>query len=188
MNRGRGKPKVAKLYPKQRVMMGFSSNVKEQLEAFVGNLKDQAFRPAAYAAVTLLYYEMRFRTEGGQGDGTLRDSIYRWRVKEDIGNQAIFYAGVNKRKAPHWWLVENGHWQYYTVIRPADGPYAGQYVTLKNKPLPVPKWVPAKPYIRPAADKLPQAMQVAMRVLKERTKYLIRGVNAPPIDAEYEFY
>lgn len=186
---GRGKAKQAKLYPSQRMAITFDSNIKEQLTAFVGRLNDDVFRPAAYAAVTVLYDELKLRTEGGQySEGDLNAAMYRWREKGDIGNKAIFYAGVNKRKAPHWWVVEHGHWQYFTVVKPETGPYAGQFVTLKNKPLPQPKFVPAKPYLGPAADKLPEAMQVAMRVMKERLKYVIRGVETPAMGGEYEFY
>lgn len=178
----RGNSKTARTYPSQTLSIRFENDIKAQLEAFVGRLNDEVFRPAAFAAVTVLYDEMRVRVSYEKGD--LFDAIYRWRVKEDIGNQAIFYAGVNKRKAPHWWLVEHGHWQYYRVIKPDDGPYAGQYVTLKDQPLAQPKFVPAKPYIRPAVDKLPQAMQEAMRVLKLRLRGVMRN-QIPLNDLEY---
>lgn len=167
----------AKLYNASTFSIEFDSNIKEKLEKFAGDVVNEALRPAAYAAVTVLYDEMRIRVP--VGEGLLKSAIYRWREKDDIGEQAIFYAGVNKRKAPHWWWIEHGHFQYHTVVRLENG----DFITLKNKPLPQPKYVPAKPYIRPTADaKIGAAMDEAMKVLKQRLNGLIKGANATITD------
>lgn len=170
----RGNSKTARTYQKQTVGIVFENNIKEQLEKFASRLKDEVFRPAAFAGVTVLYNELQIRAP--EQFGTLKDAMYRWREKGNIGLRETFYAGVNKRKAPHWWLVEHGHWQYYVVTYIEEGPQAGTWVTIKDKPLAQPRFVPAQPYLRPTADaKLQPAMQEAMKVLKQRLKALING-------------
>lgn len=167
----------ARLFNAKTFSVEFDSNIKEKLDKFAGDLVNEALRPAAYAGVTVLYDEMRIRVP--VGEGLLKSAIYRWRDKDNIGEQAIFYVGVNKKKAPHWWWMEHGHYQYHTVIK-LD---SGEYITLKNKPLPQPKYIPAKPYIRPTVDaKMGEALEVAKTVLTERLNGIIRGSNATITD------
>lgn len=167
----------ARLFNSQSFSIEFDSNIKEKLEKFAGDFVNEALRPAAYAGVTVLYDEMRIRVP--VDEGLLKSAIYRWREKDNIGEQAIFYAGVNKQKAPHWWWIENGHFQYHQVVKLENG----DFITLKNKPLPQPKYIPAKPYIRPTADaKLGEAMNVAINTLRERLNGIIKGSNATITD------
>lgn len=172
----KGHAKTAKLYDKQTVSFRFDSDIAEQLASYVGRIKEEAMRPAVFAGITVLYDEMRFRAPIDKGD--LRDSIYRWRVKQPTGDKVTFYVGVNKRKAPHWWLVEYGHWQYYVTGIAKSGPNAGKWVTNHNLPLAQPKFIPAEPYIRPTIDStLALAMQTSLQELKKRIKAFNQAKN-----------
>jgi hypothetical protein len=69
--------------------------------------------------------------------GVLKRSIYMAYSKDNSGPQrVVFDVGPNVTKAKHWYLVEHGHW-------------LTQYGRMRLK---VPKWIPGRPYIRPAWD------------------------------------
>jgi hypothetical protein len=165
----------ARQFNKQSMTITFDSNIKEQLAKFTEQIEKEAIRPALYAGATVLYDELRVRVP--KDTGALYSAIYRYRERENpIEGQVTYYVGVNKQKAPHWWWIEHGHWQYFTQAIAKEGKYAGQWVTFKNKPLAQPRYIPAKPYLRPTVDaKMPVAIQTVMRVLKERLNGLINS-------------
>lgn len=169
---GRGNARSSRKYSKESFSIDFKNNIKSQLVAFKGNLYDAVLRPACFAGITVLYDEMKIRAP--IDEGTLRDSIYRWREKNEQNYSATFYVGVNKRKAAHWWLVEHGHWQFYTVYKTDDG----KYYTDVTKPLEVPKFVAAKPYIRPTYDsKIKLAADTALLEAAKRIRELMSGAG-----------
>ena len=170
----------AKLYNSKRMSISFESNLRKKLEVIGDRIIDEACRPAAYAAVTVLYDEMRIRVP--VGEGLLKSAIYRWRDKsetnvENIG-QSVFYVGVNKRKAPHWWWIENGHYQYKYVAKNEQG----EYYTTKDK-RPQPKYIPAKPYLRPSIDaKMGEALKAGYKELQVRINKILTSSNATITD------
>jgi len=161
-NTGRGHAKVAKLHEQDSFSVSFNRDLQAQLQAFSDNFVNDVLRPAAYAAATVLYDEMRLRVP--EKTGALKASIYRWREKQD-NNRAIFYVGVNKRKAPHWHLIEYGHYQIYRVYWNAE---VQDWRTIRQL-LPTPIFSPARPYVRPTFDaKYKTAIDTAMRVVEEK--------------------
>jgi hypothetical protein len=173
----RGNAKIAKLYDANTVSINFENNIGEQIKAFFADAVNEVYRPAAYAAVTVIYNELKIRAP--ERSGRLKEAMYRFRVKADLGNKAVFYAGVNKKKAPHWWLIENGYWQIYRVV---FNEQTGKFYTLENKPLANPKFIPPQPYLAPTFDaKMGEALQVALQEIKKRLEAKMNGqqLNSP---------
>ena len=81
--------------------------------------------------------------------GLLKSSIYL-AFKDTLSSEDLVKYSVswNSRKAPHGHLVEFGHWQPYRVYIGTDG----EYYTDKSTKLSSPKWVPAKPFLRPTIE------------------------------------
>jgi len=81
-------------------------------------------------------------------NGVLKDAIYL-AYKDDRSTEAqvVYSVSWNHRKAPHGHLIEFGHWQPYKVVKLPNG----DWFTTKEK-LPSPKWISAKPFLRPAYD------------------------------------
>jgi HK97 gp10 family phage protein len=117
-----------------------------KVRALKETVSESTLRSAAHAGAVVLYDEMKLRAPVDQG--TLRDSIYRWHDDSfSKDGRQRYVIGPNKRKAPHWHLVEYGHWRVNVVVRLPNG----QIVATKER-LQDPVWVPAVPYIRSAFD------------------------------------
>ena len=121
------------------------------LDTYNGAAK-ATLRASAQAGAQVLYDEMRTRAPVGTKEGnskkpgTLRNSIYQvFSVRNSNDTRATFHIAPNKRKAPHWSLIENGHWSRSS---------AGS----------APKWVVARPYIRPTWDGRGRDAVAAMRI------------------------
>ncbi|HSH86888.1 MAG TPA: hypothetical protein VK958_06515 [Methylophilus sp.] len=157
--RSKSTPKV---YAKDGLGMGFDSS---QIGDFFANLsrdmQEKALRPAAFVACTVLYDELKVRVP--RQEGILDDAIYRWRDTGKSGAAVeTWKVGVNFGKAPHFHLVEEGHWQPYKVIIGADG----KFVTT-NQLLSTPKWIPPNAFFRPAYDaKINSALDAGLNALK----------------------
>ncbi|OZI31736.1 hypothetical protein CAL29_28090 [Bordetella genomosp. 10] len=156
--------KQGRKYAPNSVSFSFEGDIAEQVGKFFDRIKNEALRPAAHAMAMVLYDEMRSRVPVEMG--TLQQAIYRWFDEKDSGSDRKTYLiGVNKRKAPHWWLVEHGHWRRHAVIQLPSG----AWVTVKSQPLKVPVFVPAKPYLRVSVDaKLSAAVEAGRRRLAEK--------------------
>lgn len=142
----------------------FRGSLAEKIKA-LGKGAEEALRPAAQAGAQVFYDEMRQRVP--VAEGVLRDSIYQFHLDRKSTEQKHTYVvGPNKSKAPHWHLVEFGHWQPYAVVM-----IDGQLKTLKDRPLPAPVFVPAVPYIRPTLDAT--AVQ-AVEAMRERYVQALR--------------
>ena len=142
------------------------ATIKGSLAAKVRHLKtameDKVLRSAAHAGAKVFYDEMRIRVP--EDEGTLKASIYHWHDDEySKDGRHRYVIGPNKRKAPHWHLVEYGHWRVNVVVRLPNG-----QIKATTERLADPVWVPAVPYIRPTFDAtVRQAMSAAKLRLRE---------------------
>lgn len=151
----------------------FVGDLGAQLESFAEEIEEVALRHGGGAAVEVLYNEMRVGASAPvERTGNLRNSIYRYLDKNaSTPTRLVYYVGPNKRKAPHWHLIEFGHWMYYEtkVIN-------GKFITFRNRPLPQPRWVPATPFIRPTFHaKIKQALEAGKRRIGESIKGIQNG-------------
>ena len=134
---------------------------------------DAAARPAAQAAAQVLYDEVKRNVARlKRHTGNLDRSIYQAYSKDNSSShRATYHVSWNARKAPHGHLVEYGHLQRYEV---SFDKATGRFVTHKDRPLPAPRQVAARPFIRPAMARFSAAMDAARaRYLQELTE---RGV------------
>jgi len=148
----------------------FDGDIEKQVAQFFDRVKQEAVRPAAHAMAIVLYDEIKARVPVRMGK--LQEAIYRWFDEgASDGDRKVYMVGVNKRKAPHWWLVEHGHWRRYAVALGPDG-----WKTLKNRPLRTPVFVAAQPYLRPAIDaKLKAAGEAGRKRLAEKIREIQHG-------------
>jgi HK97 gp10 family phage protein len=128
----------------------------------------EALRPAAHAGALVFYREMRIRVPVDEGD--LYAAIYRVHVDSKSNpTRQVYQVGPNVKKAPHWHLVEFGHWRVNVVVRGMDG-----RIRATTERLDQPVWVPAVPYIRPTFDatagRAVQAMQERFAEALRETK------------------
>lgn len=131
-------------------MIDISFNVddlKAQLNKLASDIQTTAIRSAAYAASKVIYEELKIRVPVG-ATGNLRDSLYQYHdTKLSVNGKHVYSIGPNKKKAPHWHLLE------YGTVRMA-----------------------AKPFIRPTYDaKITEAMQAASVRLHEKVKEIINA-------------
>lgn len=136
------------------------------LEAYAGKVASVS-RRVAHAGAIVMYDEMRVRAP--VDDGILRASIYRkFLDTASQGARSSYAIGPNKKEAPHWHLVEYGHYRYFTTYVDKFG----NWRTDKSKPLPAPVWVPAVPYIRPTFE---AKKAEAIQRMRERAAELLKG-------------
>lgn len=132
-----------------------------------------AVRPAAQAGAQVLYDEVK-RNVGRlkRKTGNLERSIYQAFSPDNSGDGKVTYhVSWNRKKAPHGHLVEFGHLQRYEV---SFDPNTKRFTTHKDRPLPVPKQIAAKPFVRPAMAKFPQALEAAKEELFKRLDQKLR--------------
>jgi hypothetical protein len=146
------------------VSFELAGDIETQVAAWFDQIKEKALRPAAHQMAVVLHDALRAAVPVGKG--TLRSAIYRWYdERQSASDHQTYLVGVNKRKAPHWWIEEHGYWRRFAIIKGKDG----QWVTLKDRPLKVPVFVPGQPYFRPTIDaKMPEAVQAGLRRLGEK--------------------
>lgn len=146
-------------------MSGFA--IKVDLSAFEAAMDadakvcEEAARPAAQAGAQVLYDAVRANVSRiKRRSGNLASSIYQaYSADNSAPGKATYHISWNARKAPHGHLVEWGHLQRYEV---AYDPLTRRFTTHKDRPLPAPKQIAARPFIRPAMAKMPEA-EAAMR-------------------------
>jgi HK97 gp10 family phage protein len=157
------------LFPKNSLVgITVTSNAGAALRQFADEIRQKALRSAAHAGAEVMYAEMRLRVP--VDEGTLYGSIYQWHDENRSGfNRQVYVVGPNKKKAPHWHLLEYGHWRVNVVIR--DG---SRWIATKER-LPQPKWVPAVPYARPTFD---SKAAVAVEAMKLRLAARIEEIKA----------
>lgn len=132
----------------------------------------KAVRPAAQAAAEVLYQAVltNVDTLTKKVTGNLRASIYQAFSKDnskltgDGGySRATYHVSWNAKTAPHGHLVEYGHIQKFKVYLGKDG----KWYTNKRAPLPAPKQVGARPFVRPAFNRQDEAVAAAQAKLYE---------------------
>lgn len=169
-------------------MSGMLSVDLSSLDAMMEELGDRAeaaARPAAQAASQVLYEAVVGNVERlGQVTGKLRSAIYQAFSQDNSGpGRATYHVSWNHRKAPHGSLVEFGYTQryqvrvgkggqWYTVVRPEmqGKPKPRRNATQAEKdayyvPLPAPRQVAAKAFVRNAARAFPAAEAAAKKKL-----------------------
>jgi hypothetical protein len=158
------------MVPRDSFATTLESNVVENLAKLERGLKEQVARSGARAGILVFYHEMRRLVP--VHEGTLHDSIYHYHDETPPKDWQQYFAGPNKRKAPHWHQVEYGHWLVNVVVRMPDR-------TLKatKERRAAPKWVPGQPYVRPAYDSKRAAAAGAVKTrMAERYKELVREI------------
>jgi hypothetical protein len=132
----------------------------------LGDVVEEAARPAAQAGAQVLYDAVKRNVASiGRVTGNLDEAIYQVFSKDESGpSRATYHVSWNHRKAPHGWLVENGHFQRFKVYLGKDG----KWYTDKRSPLLEPKHVSARPFVRPAQALFPEAMKAAEAELLKR--------------------
>lgn len=136
------------------------SAFEQGLDALQADVQSAA-RPAAQAGAQVLYDEVRRNVSRIKPKtGRLAASIYQaYSQDQSQGGRQVYHVSWNARKAPHGHLVEFGHLQRFEVSR---DPVTGRFFTHRDRPLATPVQVAAKPFVRPAQAKFPQA-EAAMR-------------------------
>jgi hypothetical protein len=119
-----------------------------------------AARPSAQAAAQVIYDEVRRNVAKiKRRTGNLASSIYQAYSQDNSRDgRQIYHISWNARKAPHGHLVEFGHLQRYEV---SYDPRTKRFTTHKDRPLPTPVQVAARPFLRPAQAKFPAAADAA---------------------------
>lgn len=155
------------------VTMKIHGDMKGALRKLGGEDMTRALRSGVYAAAKVLYTDMLLRVPIHEGG--LVDAIYHWHDdKLSTATRQVYRIGPNKAKAPHWHLVEYGHWRRNVVYRDKR---TGRMIATRKR-LEVPVWVPAYPYIRPTYDgMIGNAMSAAKIRLKQRVGEFMRGVR-----------
>lgn len=146
---------------------GAGARMRGSLSAALAQLADDVqnnvLRSAVYAGAKVLAAELEVRTPVDSGG--LKDAIYTFHdPKKSTHGKQVYAVGVNKTKAPHWFNVEYGHWRVNVVVR-----VNGKFIATKDRLL-EPVWVPAHPYLRPTAAKMPEAVRAMQRRLVQRIR------------------
>jgi hypothetical protein len=171
--------------------MTFLSVDMTSLNAMLHEMGDQAeaaVRPAAQAAAQVLYEEVKSNVDAiGRKTGNLSNAVYQAYSDQRSGPGFATYAvSWNHSKAPHGGLVEFGHIQRYVSYVGSDGNwYTAVRPSMRGKPKPkrrasqaekdayyvplaAPKQIAARPFVRNAQSKFPQAAAAAEAELLRR--------------------
>ena len=173
MARGRTRQPAQFYAPDSRSGARMTSSLSSALARLNDDMQTKVLRSAAHAGAQVLSAELELRIP--VDDGQLKAAAYRWHDdKQSSAGQQVYAVGVNKKKAPHWFNVEYGHWRINAVLR-----LNGRWVPLKAR-LPQPVWTPAHPYLRPTWDaKAAEAVQA----MKDRAAARIRELATAGADA-----
>ena len=138
------------------------------LKTAIGGIErklEAAIRPAAQAGAQVLVDAVQSNLSRiGQKTGNLAGSIYQVYSRDNSDKYKVTYhISWNTKKAPHGHLLEFGYMQRWRVVMLPDG----TFFTDKKHPLASPKQIAARPFVRPAASKLPLAVAAAQAKLAE---------------------
>lgn len=149
-----------------------TSGWAEGLARMDGPLRESLARSMAVAGGRVLRDEAK--QQAPVESGRLQGSIYlAFKDGESTDGRVVYSVSWNHRVAPHGHLVEFGHWQPYMVAKLASG----EWITTDIK-LPVPKWIAAKPFLRPAFDVAHKTAQAAMVARgRQRLPELLAGAT-----------
>jgi hypothetical protein len=158
----------------------------------LGSDAEASVRPAAQAAAQVLYEEVRKNVRRmGTKTGNLFNAIYQaYSESNSRPGKATYHIGWRTSgagvKAPHGHLLEYGHIQRYAAYIGKDGRWhTAVRPSMRGRPKPSqrasqavkdayyvmrkggPAQIAARPFIRPAASKFPQALAAAEAKLLE---------------------
>jgi hypothetical protein len=167
--------KTAQLVQRNGVRVSLNADFATALESYKKTILEKVLRSGAATTARTFYLAMRANVPVKEGD--LYGAMYHWHDPKQSGQtKQVYYAGPNKRKAPHWAFIEYGHWLYNRYAngswlqsksnKNARGPQAHD---LPGR-LDIPVWVPAKPYIQPAWDRRDAAFAAGMEAMKRRAQ------------------
>lgn len=160
------------------------AGLDDYMDALADNA-EAAARPAAQAAVQVLYNRIRMNVAGmGRVSGNLYDSIYQaFSAANSSPGHAVYHTSWNPRKAPHGHLLEWGWFMRYRYYRGGDGQirpmvrpgmdgkrppsrHAGpEAMAAYYVPLPSPVHVPGRAFVRSAAADIDAAYKAAEETL-----------------------
>lgn len=148
-----------------------TQQVEVNLAKLAPLLKEKLARSMAVAGAQVIRDEAALRAAAGP-TGNLKESMY---VADNAAattkDKIVYSVSWNKVKAPHGHLIEFGHWMYFARVK-----INGEWVTLKDRPLAVPRKAPAYPFLRPAYDaKKDAAHQAMLARARVRFKELMSG-------------
>lgn len=148
------------------VEMKLTGDLDGALARFEQKVKDSILFSGVAAAANVIYEEMQTNVQSlGIKTGKLRASIFRaYSAKSSSDDQKTYRISWNYKIAPHGHLVEFGYWQKYQVIKLEDG----AWITLKNRPLASPRWIPPQPFVRPAFDHIDRALSAGKARMAQR--------------------
>lgn len=148
------------------------------LDMLAGPLRESLARSAGVAGGKVLRDEAKLLAP--KDSGRLASSIYlAFSPERSQGGHIIYSVSWNARTAPHGHLLEFGHWRRYQVRKLANG----EWITLKNQPLPEPKWVAAHPFLRPAEAAWPRARAAMVERMRVRLPELLAGAKSEVVEA-----
>ena len=147
----------------------------EGLAKLDGPLRQSLARSMAVAGGKVLRDEAK--VQAPMESGRLKGSIYlAFKDGESTDKQVVYAVSWNARVAPHGHLIEFGHWQPYVVVQTASG----EWITTNRKRA-TPKWIAAKPFLRPAFDVAHKTAQAAMVERgRQRLPELLAGATDEP--------
>lgn len=139
-----------------------TSDVLAGLDVLAGPLRESLLRSGLVAAGTVIRDEAEVRVP--VETGRLKSALYlAYSPERSINGQQVY--GVSWRKdffggARHGHFIEFGHWRYNKIINGHPQKSLKPGLSRGNGPqdhvppgaLAEPKWVPAKPFLRPAMD------------------------------------
>lgn len=122
------------------IELKLTGDLEVDLEKFAKDIQEKVIFSGVAAMASVIYEDMKTTTAFNDKTGTLRGAIYRVYSK-DRSTEFVktYHIGPNKRKAPHWHLIEFGTSR-----------------------------APAYPYIRPAFDKINQAIEAGKTRMAEK--------------------
>lgn len=155
-----------------------TKGVEAGLDMLSGPLREKLLRSMLVASGKVIRDEAKARVP--VDSGRLQSALYLTYVPERSLGSQVFYA-VSWRKsffggARHGHLIEFGHWRVNVLVQQANG----QWIATTER-LPEPKWVPAKPFLRPALDAAGQrAVDAGVARGRERLPELLAGASDEP--------
>lgn len=193
--RGLGRSRQLQVFaPDQKSGARVTQSATDALAAMQEELSTRVLRSAVYAGAKLLYEELVRRAPEGP-TGNLKKAVYHWHDdKQSIGGKQVYAIGVNKSKAPHWHLVEYGHWRRNQIVpidadraakygKAAFKSAAGQWYVGTKTNLAAPVWTPGTPYLRPTADRMGDALQAVMAKLQSNLRAVQDGTFSATVEA-----
>jgi hypothetical protein len=105
-------------------------DVAGALDKYEESIRQDVLFSGAAAMARVVYAELKRNTSGsrfseseqsfvgaGKKTSTLHDAVYRtYSPSRSTDQVKTYHVGVNKKKAPHWALIEYGHMQPYRAV------------------------------------------------------------------------